>query len=802
MQRAKFTTLLLGFVLCLVVAFPFRANFLLNNKDTRMAPSEILIAEPCLKGFQVLKETKNYSYYFNDERDVLAVLDHRTGYLWKTGIDEPFPNDVYDACERAKAEEEKLEVCVDVVHRLNTKFIGMANSLITVEFFVDPNQTDFVSSAGPNNARSELRAVADDDSHFILDVNFSKPQLQLEVHLFLSEQGITYEIRYDEIVGLGKEQIAGILITPFLGAEGGQYLKYDVAVGDYNYSEPIRRDVIPGYVFVPDGSGALIRFKDHDQKLSAYRGKVYGNDNSLNTMYYSGEWGFVAYKQPVMPVFGIAHGNRQAAFVAYAIEGAEQLEILMFPDEQRNMSYNVAYPYFVYNRVYYQVHNQAGAGYNKLLDQGQKPIFDIKIHYEFLSGDGSEDGKPADYVGMAKAYQSYLVKVGILQPTQSKDAQIATRIDFIMADAKRDVFGFRDVVVTTIHDVEQILLDLKASGIPNINSGLLGFQKGGPTLGKPGLIRYSRAIGSQAAFRSVIASLKDAGIDISLQQDFLTINEEQMPLRGNALRHATDWYTRTHVFDGDSPIDTVYYARANKVVSWLEGHKSQLEAIKPASMTIDGMQSILFTDYTGGLRSRKATIELFQKALESAHDDYKINAPNPNQYTWAYLDRYLQAPVFTSQFLVETDTVPFLQLVLHGMMEVYAPYSNFSFYTDRDVLRMIDYNVYPSFILTREPAHLLMATNSANYYSTEYELYRPLIQSIYHKVNGALHAVIQSEWLDRRVVEDGVVVNRYSNGVEIVINYTDQTKYYAGQEVAPVAFKVIKEGFDENGEKR
>ena len=105
--------------------------------------------------------------------------------------------------------------------------------------------------------------------------------------------------------------------------------------------------------------------------MSVYTGKVYGNDNSLNTMYYSGQRGFVAYKQPVLPVFGIAHGNRQAAFVAYVTEGDEQLEILMFPDEQRNMSYNLAYPYFVYNRVYYQVYNQAGAGYNKLLDGDQ-----------------------------------------------------------------------------------------------------------------------------------------------------------------------------------------------------------------------------------------------------------------------------------------------------------------------------------------------------------------------------------------------------------------------------------------------
>ena len=794
MQRAKLIILMTALVLGFLFKSQVGAEYIPNNKDTRLPPKEISIGAVDLSGFQLLKETKNYNYYFKEERDIIAIWDKRIGYVWKTGIDEPFPNDVYRACDLAQTEEEKREACIDVIHRLNTKYIGMANSLITVEYFVDPNQTDFISSASSNNAQSTLQSIEEDDSHYILDVNFSKPDIQLQVHIFFSDKGITYQIHYDEITGEDKERIAGIIITPFLGAEGGQYLKYDFEARDYDFSQPIRNKVIPGYVLVPDGPGALIRFKDYDTRLSVYTGKVYGNDNSLNTMYYSGQRGFVAYKQPVLPVFGIAHGNRQAAFVAYVTEGDEQLEILMFPDEQRNMSYNLAYPYFVYNRVYYQVYNQAGAGYNKLLDGDQKPIFDIKIHYEFLSGDGSEDGRPADYVGMAKAYRDYLLESGIITLKEYDYSDIAARIDFLMADAQQNIFGFEDVVVTTIHDVEEILKGLQAAGIKNINSGLLGFQKGGLTLGNPGQINFSRQIGTREQFRTVIASLKELGIDVSLHQDFAVINEEQMRLWGNALRHATGWYTRTFLYDAESPIDTVYYARADRAVDWILSHKRKLETINPSSITIDGIQSILFSDYTEGLRSRKMTIALYQETLGNITGDYKMNAKNPNQYLWQYIDRYLEAPVFTSQFLVETDTVPFLQLVLNGTMEMYAPYSNFSFYTDQDILRMIDYNVYPSFILTEKPAYLLMATNSANYYSTEYELYKPLITAIYGQVNEALGSVINSEWVDRTVIANGVIVNRYSNGTEIVVNYTDRPVVYNLKRVEPVSFKVVPRG--------
>ena len=116
-------------------------------------------------------------------------------------------------------------------------------------------------------------------------------------------------------------------------------------------------------------------------------------------------------------------------------------------------------------------------------------------------------------------------------------------------------------------------------------------------------------------------------------------------------------------------------------------------------------------------------------------------------------------------------TTPTLSIVLQGTMEVYAPYSNFSFYTDSDILRMIDYNVYPSFLLTKEPSHVLADSNSKNYYSTEYNLYLDLIDSIYNEVNVALSPTLNETWIDREVVENGVIVNTYTGGIKIVINY-------------------------------
>lgn len=43
-----------------------------------------------------------------------------------------------------------------------------------------------------------------------------------------------------------------------------------------------------------------------------------------------------------------------------------------------------------------------------------------------------------------------------------------------------------------------------------------------------------------------------------------------------------------------------------------------------------------------------------------------------------------------------------MQMVLSGRMTLAAPYANDSFYSRTDLLKCIEYNVVPSFLLTQE----------------------------------------------------------------------------------------------------
>jgi hypothetical protein len=688
--------------------------------------------------------------------------------------------------EYAVTDADLLAGCRDKEVRLNTTYTAFANSLLTIEYYDSANTIKRLSSASFTDVDSRLLET-NDDNHYVLDIEFDDPEIFIKLHIYFDDQGIRYQVLDEDISGEAEQSLAAILISPFLGASGGAYETFDLAEMDYN--EEIFKYKIPGYSLVPDGAGSLIRFGDNTEKLNDYDASVYGT-NIAQTENFSGFAGaYVPFKTASMPVFGISHGDdSQAAFVAFATEGDEYMQIVAMPEENLTY-YNFTYPRYEYNKVYNQVYNQQGWGYLTTYDE--RNHFDVDMRYNFLAGDGSvlEDGPQASYVGMAQSYREYLIENGMLTEQVYSYDDIPIRLDFLLSDAEEGITGFNNAITTTSSGVDRILEDMMENNITNINSGLLGWQDGGITLGDPWKTDFTRQIGTERSFRNLVEKYAELGVDISFSQDYYKINEEQMNLRRNATQHTSSWYSY-RIF-GTTPINQYYYARPTKSIEWMLEQTDKLNDLNVSSYTIQGISDNLTADYTGNDTSRTEAKQLVIDGFADLTEGILVNAHSPNAYILQYVDRYLQAPVYGTQFLIETDTVPFVELVLQNTMELYGPYSNFSFYTDSDVLRMIDYNIYPSFVLTEEPAYLLTNTMSKNFYSTEYHLYEELITHVYQTVNGALGDVIGANWIDRTVVENGLVVNEYDNGVTIVINYTDQVITYEGVSVQAEAYAVI-----------
>lgn len=787
-------------VLFFLFSFTVNAAYIESSKDTRMPPDtySYVINEPT--DMQFLAEVGDLKFYYRDSRDVFAIHDTRNGYTWKTGLDIAGEDELKDACEALfKQEVPPTEAEIDAVCQpyedfMNTRFEAFSNSLLTLEYYNNSNNVNRTPSTHPTEAGfSTLMMVNNDPTHYRLEIPFYVIDVTVFVHIYLTSDGLTLEIRDDEIEGRDTNLISSFILTPLMGASGGATIAFNKDTMSYGKAEDaVDKPQIPGYIFVPDGSGSLIRFQDYETSIASYYGSIYGKDLSVQTYHEQVEPVFVPLKEPGLPIYGIAHGNRQAAFFAHATQGAEHMELVVSPQNgvaPNRSGYTFAFARFNYNTLIYQVYNNAGDGYTTMMSE--RPRYDIKQHYVFLAGDGSTDGYPADYVGMAKKYRDILIDHDVLKPITKSEEHMPIRLDFIMADAMDSLVGTTDVVVTTIDQVKDILTKLQDDGIYSINSGLYGYQKGGITLGKKDKPRFVSSIGTKREFDRTIAELSERQIDVSLAMDYVTIYKEQMALIGNAAKHANGWYIRQYLRNEAGPVSEQYYARPRLVASWILSHEKATRSLGLSSYTYEGVTNILYSDFGKNGVSVTEAMGLYQDAFAKIDENYKINGVKPNMYLWPYIDRYLQAPMFTSQHLIETDTVPFLQMVLNNTMEVYANYSNFSFYTQQDILRMIDYNVYPSFILTHDPAYELISTNSSNFYSTEFRLYEELIHNVYHQMNRAYEEVLGADWIDREVMIPGVILNTYSNGVRIVINYTEDLIYVDDKVVTAMSYRVL-----------
>lgn len=786
-----------SFSLICLAAVQIVSAYIPSNRDTKLPPDKVSYDITVFDDYELLYETDTMRYYYREDRDIIAIEDKRNGYTWKTGLDIPFSSEVDDAIDAAETEEEILAAAVPKESGFNTTYVGIANSLITIEYY-DAETIKNIASAAKDDVTSTLYTLNDNKATRRLDVDFTKLDLQIKVYITFEEDSISYDIRYDEITGEGRNVLASIMLTPFLGASGGVEEIYNPETGKYDTEQA--KYMTPGYIFVPDGSGSLIRFVDNTSAFNSYIGDVYGENPAEETYYYDYMTDAIPVESPVMPVFGIAHGDGQAAFVAFAEAGAEYMDIIVSPEESKKVkNYTWGYPRFEYNNLYFQVYNQKGAGY--FTTSAEPYDYDVHMTYAFIAGDGSDGTPAADYTGMAKVYRQHLIDTGVLTPIyeQEESSDVPIRLDFIMADSKKGVIGTEEVVVTTTEDVRDILDRLINDGISNINSGLIGWQKKGETLSKPYKLSFSRSIGSKNEFKDLIKDFNELGIDISYSRDFVTINNTMMSYNGNAARHINSWYLeldQSALLPMNAPVSETGYATPVKSSRWFVSLAEDIASYSN-SITATGISNVLVSNYDrdGLVTSLTEAIGLYEDAMSQVKEDMNVNLENPNMYLWKYTDRYLQSPIGGSQYIFETDTVPFLQMVLNGTMEMYAPYSNFSFYTQKDILRMIDYNLYPSFILSKEPSYYLADTASSDLYSTEFVQYEQLIQSIYSQVNEVLSQVKNYEWVDRTVVENGVIINRYKNDTgekQVLINYTEDTIHYNNEEIMPYSAVVLR----------
>ncbi len=705
------------FVMTMLLLLLLAALYPVGGRAEASAPRQAEIPA----SYAVAAENEHFRLYVDADTLAFKLLDKRSGYLWHSGIDELVPGD-----------------------RLNRAWQAFAKSGISIEFLDAKAINKRISIANANRTLT-VTPVA---QGITAQVTFTDFGITLGVNLQLEADGVRVEVPFSSIREEDPAYKLGLLyLYPFLGATRG--------------------GSTPGYMFLPDGTGSLIRFADTTKAKNMYYGRYYGPDlGMIATLPFDPQ---INRPYPIsFPVFGMVHGEGQNAFLAVVEKGAGYGEVQAHPAGIIT-NFNFIYNAFIYNQSYFQATNRSGAGVTTL--QRQPNAFDVVVHYRFLSGE------TADYVGMARSYQRYLAERGLLNKLPLASPDIGIRLEFLGGDKEKVLLWQRFVPMTTFRQAAEILADL---GVARPEVIYYGWQPLGASSMPPTTLKLEGDLG-------VLAELRDLAEKVAAQGGHFALYLDPQA----ALRDEPGYSPRNDLALAITNVNLQGYNR-NKVNGYFTAaalERRYLALAKDVAaqlgigLALDGIGWTLYSDFRRDRPlNREQAIQVYREILARSPD--RPGFYRPNDYLWSLARAYYDMPLGDNGYTYTSEAVPFLPIVLAGYLPYYGPALNFSSDPQEDLLRHADFGMYPSYFLSHEATARMLNTRSNWIYTSSYAQWGETIRETYWWLNSLLAPVQGQEIVGRRKLAAGVVATTYANGKTVVVNYTDRPYTQDGRVVA------------------
>ena len=615
---------------------------------------------------------------------------------------------------------------------------GMApnatSNLLTVSYADDKD--NLVEADLTNESTDDFSVTTDYIENGVnLSVNMENTQISFDVEITLLNDGMRVNIPYSSIKEGKKHKLVSIKMMPIFGA-----------------AKPGE----DGYIFYPDGSGALMYIDNYRKNQPAfYNYPIYCDDSADFDAFADNENQDI--KNFMLPIFGIKHTS--GSVFAEITSGEENARLHIGVDALYQSYFELVYR--TYNKVVYEFASKTSGEVNKV---GKKPMKgDRTVVYHILESDKNT------YSDMAVLYRNQLIERGELTKKESS-SEIPLSVEFFMGISKSGIIGDSIQTLTTFEDAKAIVEDLHKSGITNLDVLLKGWCDGGfDTL--PTSNKAENKLGSQSKLEELYKSVKSKNGSLYLLADLINGNSKTGKFN-------TDKYA---IRDG---LDTVITDSENKTLYWLNPKNYMpsslsklLKAQKDSGMIcLDNAGSWLLSDVGESHETSRAEIVgAIQKAMKTAKDSQgDVAVVDGNNYVWKYANRIYDLPDNDSQYYQTDLTVPFYQMVVHGFKDYSSLAANLSFDYTYQKLRFVETGSIPHFVLTQNSPNLLKGTSYDDIFSSEYSEWKKIILSIHSEMEEKLSSIWGLTMDRHEYLNKDLVRITYSDGSMVYINYSDE----------------------------
>lgn len=528
-----------------------------------------------------------------------------------------------------------------------------------------------------------------------------------------------------------------------------------------------------GFMFVPEGGGAIINFNNGKTAQPQYASNMYGWDMCLKRD------SIVHSTMANMNVFGVSCGND--SFICTIDSGSPYAMVKASISGINNSFNSVNSVYTVSQREQFDVGDIAVSDVFSYVEELPDEVYTQT--YRFVDS--------GSVVDMAKEYRSYLEENYGEYLTLSTDTDVPAIIEVVGAiDKVKQIVGIpvsRPLELTSFDETAELMDELINDGFKNISIKMLGWCNGGVNQKYLNSVRVLNQLGGKKDLKNLTAKAEELGVDFYLngitQYAYdSTIFNGFFSYVDAAKRISRE---RAELFVYSS----VTYAEREGVDRYWLLHPD--EAGEAAQKLIDACNKygagVAFEDtgmdlssdfYRKDYRSRQEVMLGQAEMLKGLQDDGQnvmINAGNI--YAVPYADVVTNMDLSGSQYTILDAEVPFYEIAMHGYVEYSGESLNICGDYQDELLYSVEYGAGLQFTLMKESAFTLQDSLYTKYYGCDYDVWGDRIAETYNRYNSELGHTFNQMIDDYQQITPKVGCTIYEDGTKVYVNhaYSDYT---------------------------
>lgn len=624
----------------------------------------------------------------------------------------------------------------DTLYKLNTQDNSVSFQNAQCSFADDALSVTYILT--PDTATAHKEKYEKGDIAFKLVVNYQ-----------IKDGSVYVSAKYENLVADSDAKLTKLSLLSFFGA----------------YSEPQQGD----YIFVPDSSGALIKTDTRDDSFdSELSFPIYGGDAASGHA-NSGT------ANALIPAYGMKQGNN--AFVTIINSGDAIATVSADRVRGGNDFYEAGVSFDI---------TPCTESKGKFYMSSESYDGDIGLCIRFLGGSN------ADYTGMAAAAREQLIRERILS-TRTAEEQEYLPLDLTVIGVSDDtLFSFKRLNLKkekTFTDFEQaldMLTRMKSKGINSIKLRYKGALSGGTDQSSIMTASLLARLGTRSDLKDLVEYVNAQNMEMYLDVNLLSAAKGDS---FSSSKTAGSIFSKKAEYNviNNSPLGKDKYAKRLLGMKYVE--RAIIEILRDTRLSqftgfcLNDVGSLLYSDYKNGF-NRQDSAEMISEQLPSLTANMKLMTDTGNFRVIKNVSFISHLPTSASQSRSAYVSVPFLQLVLHGIVGYSGEPLNFSENAKTSFLRCVEYGASPAYEWTYSGTYADKKNksdeDSTDTFGVYYENWIASASEFYERADAALKDLQGSRMTSHSEIMGGVFCTEYDTGAKIYVNYTESDVTVSG----------------------